>query len=130
MTVPKLTSTESATLLVVDDDHQLRKFCGKCLTQNGFKVLEGGDGLEALLIAMSHGRPVDVLITDLELPRLRGTELVRAFKLLWPGTRVLYMSGSSDATIQSELGAGKAFLTKPFPPEALVGSVCRILSSG
>jgi two-component system cell cycle sensor histidine kinase/response regulator CckA len=129
MIVPELTNTETATVLVVDDDHQLRSFCGKCLSRNGFRVLQGDDGLEALLIAASHGRPIDVLITDIELPRIRGTELAQAFKLLWPRTRVLYISGSSDAALHSELEASGSFLQKPFPPDTLIKTVGRMLST-
>jgi CheY-like chemotaxis protein len=129
MARPKRTSTESAILLVVDDDHEQRKFCGRCLSRNGFRVLEGDDGLEALLIAMSHGRPIDVLITDVELPSIRGTELGKVFKLIWPRTKVLYISGSSDAAIHSELELDGTLLSKPFSPEALVKSVGRMLSA-
>ena len=118
---------EAATVLVIDDDQQLRRFCEKCLSRNGFSVLEGDDGLEALLIAASHGKPIDILITDIELPRIRGTELGRVFRLLWPHTKVLYLSGSCQA---SELGPDDILLSKPFPPEALDETVGKMLSSG
>ena len=118
---------EAATVLVVDDDQQLRRFCEKCLRRNGFSVLEGDDGLEALLIAASHGKPIDILITDIELPRIRGTELGRVFRLLWPHTKVLYVSGSCLA---SELGPDDTLLSKPFTPEALDDTVGKMLSSG
>ena len=117
---------ETATVLVVDDDQQIRKFCEKCLSRNGFSVLEGDDGLEALLIAASHGKPIDILITDIELPRIRGTELGRVFRLLWPHTKVLYVSGSCQA---SELGPHDTLLSKPFPPEALDETVEKMLST-
>jgi DNA-binding response OmpR family regulator len=119
-------AAEAATVLVVDHDQQLRKFCEKCLSRNGFSVLEGDDGLEALLIAASHGKPIDILITDIELPRIRGTELGRVFRLLWPHTKVLYVSGSCQA---SELGPDDTLLSKPFRPEALDETVEKLLSA-
>jgi len=117
---------EAPTVLVVDDDQQLRKFCEKCLSRNGLRVLEGDDGLDALLIAASHSRPIDILITDIELPRIRGTELGRIFKLLWPHTKVLYVSGSCQP---AELGPNDTLLSKPFPPEALGETVEKMLSA-
>ena len=128
MKLPKCTNAETATVLVVDDNHQLRESCGKCLSQNGFRVLEGDDGLEAVLIAMSHGKPIDILITDMELPRICGTELGRVFKLIWPCTRVVYLSGSSDAAIHSEEELDGTLLLKPFSPESLVTTVAGVLS--
>jgi DNA-binding response OmpR family regulator len=129
MKLPERANTEAATVLVVDDDQQLRGFCEKCLSRNGFRVLQGDDGLEALLIAASHGGSIDILITDIELPRIRGTELGQVFKLLWPHTRVLYVSGSSQASSHLDLESGGTFLPKPFPPEILVKTVGQILSS-
>jgi two-component system cell cycle sensor histidine kinase/response regulator CckA len=129
MTMPEGAKSENATLLVVDDDHQLRTFCGKCLARNGFRVLEGDDGLEALVIAASHAGPIDVLITDLELPRIRGTELGQLFKALWPSIRVLYISGGSNSAVRAELGPDGAFLEKPFPPDTLVKTVGRLLEA-
>jgi len=129
MEQPEYTNPEAATVLVVDDDHQLLTFCGKCLSRHGFRVLQVDDGLQALLVAASHGRPIDILITDVELPGIRGTELGDVFKLIWPHTKVLYMSGSLDGSILSELRFDRNFLPKPFPPDALVKTVDRILAA-
>jgi len=123
---PEGANTETATVLLVDDDEQLRRFCEKSLSRNGFSVLVGDDGLDALVIAASHGGPIDILITDIELPRIRGTELGRVFKLLWPHTKVLYLSGSCPA---SELGPDDTLLSKPFPPEAFDRAVGEMLSA-
>ena len=123
------TKTETVTVLVVDGDSQVRKFCEDCLSRNGFSLLQSDDGLEAMLIAASHGTPIDILITEVELPRMRGTELGEVFKLLWPRTRVLYVSGSSGAPIYSELEPDGMFLPKPLTSEALVESVGRMLSA-
>jgi len=129
MELPEHTNPETVTVLVVDDDHQLLTFCGKCLSRRGFRVLQVDDGLQALLIAASHVRPIDILVTDVELPRIRGTQLGDVFKLIWPHTKVLYMSGSLDGSVQSELRLDRNVLPKPSLPDALVKTVDRMLAN-
>jgi DNA-binding response OmpR family regulator len=111
------------TVLLVDDDDQLRGFCRSLLTKNGFMVLEAQNGLEALLTSVQHQGGIDLLITDLEMPGISGTELGRAFNELWPGVNVLYLSGSPRETVGDQLPADCAFLAKPFAPNALVDAV-------
>jgi two-component system cell cycle sensor histidine kinase/response regulator CckA len=92
--MPGPASVNLTTVLLVDDDDQLRPFCRDWLDENGFRVLEAKNGLEALLVAANHDGAIDVLITDLEMPRISGTELARVFKAIWPTISVLYLSGS------------------------------------
>lgn len=129
MKLPERAKTETATVLVVDDDCHVRQFCEECLSQKGFRVLQTDDGLEAVLIASTHGKPIDILITEVELPRMRGTELGQVFKLLWPLTIVIYISGSCDASIYPELEPDGMLLPKPFAFEALAQSVVSLLST-
>jgi two-component system cell cycle sensor histidine kinase/response regulator CckA len=119
----ELARSETITLLVIDDDKQVRAFCRKCLVRAGFRVLEADNGLEALLLASNHDGLIDLLITDVELPHIRGPELVEAFRTLWPRTRVLFISGSCSKSVRGDLGADAAFLRKPFPPDELVKTV-------
>lgn len=117
------------TLLVVDDDKQVRASCRKCLVCAGFRVLEADNGLEALLIASNHGELINLLITDVELPHIRGPELVEAFKALSPRTRVLFISGSCSKAVRGDLGADAAFLPKPFSPDELVKTVRSLVAA-
>jgi len=117
------------TLLVVDDDKQVRASCRKCLVRAGFRVLEADNGLEALLIASNHGGLINLLITDVELPHIRGPELVEAFKALWPRTRVLFISGSCSKSVRGDLGADAAFLPKPFSLDELVKTVRSLVAA-
>ena len=87
-------------------------------------VLEGDNGFEALLLAASHDGPIDVLITDLEMPRIRGTELANVFKAVWPTVRVLFISGSEP---MADVGSDCAFLPKPFVPDALLKTIGEVL---
>jgi DNA-binding NtrC family response regulator len=111
------------TVLLVDDDDQLRGWCRSVLKASGFAVLEADNGLEALLTSVQHREAIDLLMTDLEMPGISGMELGRAFNELWPGVNVLYVSGSPSETVVDQLPADCAFLAKPFAPEALVAAV-------
>jgi two-component system cell cycle sensor histidine kinase/response regulator CckA len=122
-TMPSRTKLDPITILLVDDDDQLREFCRNLLAANGFRVLEADNGLEALLIATQHQGAIHLLITDLVMPRISGVKLGRAFKEIWPGVNVLYVSGSPRETVGGELPPDCAFLPKPFVPGALVKAV-------
>ena len=111
------------TVLLVDDDDQLRGCCRRHLTASGFAVLEADNGLEALLISVQHRGAIDVLITDLVMPGIGGMELGRAFNELWPSVNVLYVSGSSRETAGDQIPADCAFLPKPFALHALVDAI-------
>ena len=115
--------SEPITVLLVDDDDQVRGFCRSLLRENSFTVLEAHDGLEALLTSIQHRGAIDLLITDLEMPGISGIELGRAFNELWPSVNVLYISGSPKETVGDQLPADCAFLPKPFAPDALVDAV-------
>ena len=120
--------SDVATLLIVDDDSQLRTLCRMCLTAVGFTVLEADDGLGAVLVATTCRGSIDLLISDIQMPHIRGTDLGPIFKALCPGIRLLYISGSADVSIESELGPGDVFLPKPFGLAALVETIRTILS--
>ena len=124
--------SESApiTVLLVDDDDQVRGFCRSLLTANGFKVLEAHNGLEALLTSVQRHGAIDLLITDLVMPGINGAELGRTFNQLWPGVNVLYMSGSGRETVGDPLPADCVFLPKPFAPDALARAIGSALVRG
>jgi two-component system, cell cycle sensor histidine kinase and response regulator CckA len=108
------TSINPTTILLVDDDDQLRMFCRDCLAGSGFRVLEGDSGLEALVVASNYGGAIDILLTDLEMPGISGIELSRVFRAICPTISVLYMSGSICESVRAELDSDDAFLPKPF----------------
>jgi two-component system cell cycle sensor histidine kinase/response regulator CckA len=122
--------SESApiTVLLVDDDDQVRGFCRSLLTANGFTVLEAHNGLEALLTSVQRHGAIDLLLTDLVMPGINGVELGRTFNQLWPGVNVMYMSGSPREAVADPLPADCVFLPKPFAPDALVRTVGSVLA--
>jgi DNA-binding NtrC family response regulator len=111
------------TVLLVDDDDQMRRYCRSLLTANGLKVIEADNGFEALLTSVQHQGAINLLITDVIMPGISGWELGWAFNELWPSVSVLYVSGSPRETVGDQLPPDCAFLSKLFPPDALVDAV-------
>jgi PAS domain S-box-containing protein len=117
------------TILVVEDEAQVRKLAAAVLRQRGYDVLEAGAGHEALQVAARHHGRLDVLVTDIVMPLMRGTELARRMRALRPEIKVLYMSGyTDDAQFREETATDHAvFLAKPFAPSTLTQKVRDLL---
>lgn len=113
------------TILLVEDDEQLRQLASEALKTWGYKVLDTGDPIEALAIAERRRGQIHLLLSDMVMPALRGPALAAHLLPLHPEMRVLYMSGYADEMIASR-GAIEPpgdFLPKPFTPEALARAV-------
>ena len=111
------------TILVVEDQCQIRELTSEILRDHGYTVLEAADGLEAFEMLTRHPGTVDLLLTDWWMPRMDGGELCRRLSRIHPETRVLVISGSLD----SEPRADIAFLQKPFTLPRLVRMVDEVL---
>jgi signal transduction histidine kinase len=119
------------TVLVAEDDVQLRSLVGRCLQGRGYSVLEACDGAHALEVAAAHEGPMHLLVTDVVMPNLSGRELAERLVESRPGLRVLFMSGYSSEAIarDGELTPGAMFLQKPVAPDALATAVRTILDA-
>ncbi len=115
----------SETVLLVEDDRTVRLLATEMLEMSGYTVLEAGDGREALEVVHRHGRPIDLLLTDVVMPQMSGRELAEGIAALHPRIRVLYMSGYTDGVIAHHgiLDTGVAYLQKPFTTDALARKV-------
>jgi len=114
-----------ATILVVEDEEEVRALARDVLEMNGFQVLEALDVADATRFAQTHPGPIDLLITDVVMPGASGPELARRLRAHRPGLRVLCMSGypeSEDRRIDGEAG-WTAWLQKPFTPDVLMRKV-------
>jgi two-component system cell cycle sensor histidine kinase/response regulator CckA len=113
------------TIVVVDDNSAVRQFVAKVLRMNGYRVLEAGCGAEALDATEHHENPVDLLLTDIDMPGMDGLSLSRDVRERWPETKVVFMSGGAmPHNVDRE-----PFLSKPFAIRELVSLVDDTLNS-
>jgi PAS domain S-box-containing protein len=117
------------TVLVVEDELAVLDLACRILKSAGYSVLTARNGLEALEIVRGHSGPIDLLLTDVVMPRIAGPELARQFHALRPGSRVLYMSGYTGETVgrQGVLPEGVQLVEKPFTPDVLTARVRKTL---
>jgi CheY-like chemotaxis protein len=117
-----------ATILVVEDEDAVRSLVVGALRSRGFRVLEAPDGAAALEIVERDEIPIDLLLADVVMPGMRGTELARLAVERRPGLRVAFMTGyAADALDRGSPMAGQVVLAKPFTAEALSAGVRRAL---
>src|ERR1035437_7493749 len=119
-TIEKVDVNSKVILLVEDDVHE-QYFVWKLLKADGFAVLTAGNGEFALEASRSHPGPIDLLLTDTEMPRMSGLELCRNIRVERPGIKVIVMSG--DLGREQVSMNGLPFLQKPFTPMALRDSI-------
>jgi CheY-like chemotaxis protein len=125
MTPPQPPAKE--TILLVDDEQSVRAIVLKILQRAGYKVLEAENGDAALRIAESHPEKIDLLVTDMFMPGLRGPEVAARLAGARPGLRVLFMSGYADQDSRTGVPAGANFLNKPFSGSDLAKTVEAVL---
>jgi CheY-like chemotaxis protein len=116
---------ESGTILVVEDDERVRTAVVRMLASKGYDVLTASCGAEAIDLAEAHSRSIDLVVSDVIMPGMRGAEVAEHVRARHRQARVLFMSGYTDRSISSEemLGRGATFIQKPFAPETLFAKV-------
>jgi len=119
------------TVLVVEDESIVRRLAVVGLRAHGYTVIEASDGAEALAIAKRIAPELNLVVSDIVMPGMSGTELVRQLALVAPGVRRLLVSGHAESTVLPEglIEAGVAFLPKPFTPERLARKVREVLDA-
>jgi signal transduction histidine kinase/ActR/RegA family two-component response regulator len=117
------------TVLFVEDEVALRDLMHRVLVKGGYTVLAAGDGVEALAAVEAHPVPIDLLVTDVIMPRMSGPDLAARLQASQPGIRVLYVSGytADQLRAQADLGRGATLLAKPFTSEGLLRKVREVL---
>lgn len=101
-------------MLIADDQAALRQAVVQILRTGGYKVLEAQSSTEALEMAQQHAGTLDVLLTDIVMPGLRGPELARRVFKVHPEVQVIYMSGYAEGFSDAQLRVNSTFLQKPF----------------
>ena len=123
------TERGTETILLVDDDHALRAVARDGLRRLGYRVLEAANGGEAILVCEQHEATIQLLLTDVILPRMSGRQLAQRITAQRPGIAVLFMSGYTDEAILQHgvLESGAAFVQKPVTPDLLGRRVREVL---
>jgi CheY-like chemotaxis protein len=122
--------TGQETILLVEDNPEVRDLARQVLVRQGYTVLEAAEGEEALRRAEEHAGPIHLLLTDVVMPGMTGKALAERLGGLRPDLKVLYMSGYTDETIAHHgvLEPGVAFLQKPFSSFNLALKVRQVLN--
>jgi DNA-binding NtrC family response regulator len=122
------TLSGSETILLIDDEAEVRRAVRRILEHYGYRVLEASSAEQALSIGKLHDREVHLLITDVIMPEMRGPELARRLRALRPELRVLYISGYTGS-VPLESSSNVWFLQKPVVPTLLAQSVRKLLDT-
>jgi PAS domain S-box-containing protein len=117
------------TILFVEDEQSVRELVSEYLSARGYQVLDAADGQQALEIAAAHPGKIQLLITDVVMPRLSGRELAARLTAARPNLKVLYISGYTDDSVfrHGVLQGGMDFLQKPFNLKALAAKLREVL---
>ncbi len=127
----KFTLTGHETVLLVEDEPSLRSLIEQVLTNQGYKVLVASMGEAGLDIANRHKEPIDLLVTDVVMPKMGGQVLAERLAVSHPEMKIIFMSGyTNNALLHNEaLVEGALFLQKPFTPDVLLRKVREALSA-
>lgn len=128
---PERSITGTETVLLVEDEGAVRQMTKQVLVELGYQVIEAENGPEAIRLNAVHNSEIDLLLTDVVMPRMSGRELADQLTAERPDLRVLYTSGyTEDAIIHhGVLDDGMAFLEKPFTPELVALKVREVLDT-
>ncbi len=129
----RMTQPQSVpTILLVEDDPMIRPLLRRMLEGAGYDLLVAKNGDEALTLANEHPGVIDLLLTDVVMPRMNGFELGGYIGKAHPETNVLFVSGyaaDSSSVREGLRTARQAFLLKPFTKDALLGKIKEVLES-
>lgn len=126
--------SSGATILLVEDNQQVREMLINMLQAKGNRVLSAVDGIDALEIAAAYDSNIDLLLTDVVMPRMGGGELARRLRSLRPATKIILMSGYADDELARQgMDAADHFLHKPFRSSQvhdIIGKALRTVEGG
>ncbi len=124
------------TILLVDDESDVRDLAREILEAHGYRILEAASAEEALEVAQRHPEPIALLLTDVVMPGLHGHELAAQLRIGRPETKVLYMTGFALVQAKHEMLAtrsglepGSPLLPKPFSADSLARKVGEVLAT-
>jgi PAS domain S-box-containing protein len=119
----------SETILLVEDEEEVRAVLHQILARKGYRVLQAGSGEEALVISRLHRGAVHLLLTDVTMPEMKGPELAQRLRAERPATRIVFMSGYNDERLSDGGPDSPVCLQKPFSPQLLGETVRAVLDT-
>lgn len=121
---------ESETVLLVEDEPSLRAIVRDCLHAGGYKVIEANDGLEAIDIADQQKGKIDLLLTDMVMPRMGSTQLINYIATSYPATQILLMTGyTEDVAVRQGMLRAPRVIQKPFTRHSLLQKIRTVLDA-
>jgi len=129
--LPPVTLRGQETILLVEDEEQVRAVAQSILKRNGYRVIVAQNAGEALIFCEKHPGIIHMLLTDVVMPQMSGAELAKRIEKTRPDMKVLCMSGYTDDSIvrHGVLESGVAFMQKPFTPETLMRKVREVFNT-
>jgi PAS domain S-box-containing protein len=129
--IPAVVERGSETILLVEDDADVRAFISDVLETHGYRVLQARDGVEAIGVIDAHPQPVALLLTDVIMPRMGGSEVAARLTRVRPALKVLYISGYPGETMVRDgaLAPELTFLQKPFSVSDLTRRIREVLDA-
>jgi PAS domain S-box-containing protein len=124
---PGISDRGSETILLVEDEDEVRAVLHQILVSRGYRVLQAGSGEEALVISRLHRGAIQLLLTDVTMPEMKGTELAQRLRAERPQTRIVFMSGYNDELLSDGGEDSPLCLQKPFSPRTLGETLRTIL---
>jgi DNA-binding NtrC family response regulator len=128
---PVATTAGGETLLLVEDEDEIRELATLMLEGKGYKVLPAANAEDAIVIARKHATEINALITDVVMPRINGVQLAEMLVEMVPNLRILFVSGHCRESVSPEtLSANKAeYLQKPYRSDSLIAAVQQVLAN-
>ena len=123
-------TTQQPTILLVDDEEFLRRLLVRVLSGAGFDVIEAENGAAALRAAAGLNGALRLVVTDIHMPVMNGIEFAREFRPHHPTVPVLFITGTDSAITDDSAYFDGHLLRKPFPSEAFLAAVSRLLGAG
>jgi CheY-like chemotaxis protein len=128
---PRAPGGGNETVLIVEDEEGVRRLVTSILRRYGYRVLEARNGREALSVAKQHDGPIDLLLSDIVMPGISGTEVWSQLRAVRKHLKVLFVSGYAGGSIPdlAFVESMGRFLRKPFTPDELAATVREVLDS-
>lgn len=127
----KIPERVTETVLVIEDDHSVRNILREMLERSGYSVMEASDGQEGVDVYRNHGKCINLILSDVMMPRKNGRQVYDEIKELNSDAKVLFMSGYAGDILDNKviMENGRNFISKPMRPQELLGKIREILDA-